>query len=71
LRRTLSGYELRSWANGCVGSGLIAPILGKVTGSSVSRMERREAGWIACLDWVTCGIDWPAGLFAGAGRDER
>jgi hypothetical protein len=42
-----------------------------VTGSSVSRMERREAGWIACLDWVTCGIDWPAGLFAGAGRDER
>jgi hypothetical protein len=34
LRRTLCGYELRSRANGCVGSGLTAPILGKVTGPS-------------------------------------
>jgi hypothetical protein len=49
----------------------MAPILGKVTGPSVSRAERREAGWIARLDWVACGIDWPAGLFTGAGRDER
>jgi hypothetical protein len=30
----------------------------------------RPAGPLG-LGWVTCGIDWPAGLFAGAGRDER
>jgi hypothetical protein len=49
----------------------MAPILGKVTGPSVSRTEGREAGWISRLDWVVFGIDWPAGLFAGVGRDER
>jgi hypothetical protein len=36
----------------------------------VSRTERREVGWITRLDGVMCGIDWPARLFTGAGRDE-
>jgi hypothetical protein len=63
LRRTLCGYEH------CVlDPGLTALIPDKVTGPSfwaaLSCAERREAGWAACRN------GWPAGLFAGAGRDE-
>jgi hypothetical protein len=59
LRRTC-GYELRSRANGCVGSGFNGADTGQIDwaiflGCSVTRGE--EGGW-------------PAGLFAGAGRDE-
>jgi hypothetical protein len=59
---------------GVLDLGLMAPIPGKVTGPSfwatVSRAERREAGWVARLSWAACGNGWSAGLFAGAGRDE-
>jgi hypothetical protein len=54
LRCTLCGYELRPRANGFVGSGLTAPIPGKVAGTqgrlagpSVPRAEGKEAGWAA------------------------
>jgi hypothetical protein len=60
---------------GVLDPGLTAPIPGKVTGPSfwaaVSHAERREASWVARLSWATCGNGWPAGLFAGAGWDER
>jgi hypothetical protein len=59
---------------GVLDPGLMAPIPGKVTGPSfwaaVSRAERREAGLVARLNWVTCENGWPTGLFAGVGRDE-
>jgi hypothetical protein len=59
---------------GVLDPSLMAPIPGKVTGLSfwaaVSRMERREAGWVAHLSWAACGNGWPAGLFDGAGQDE-
>jgi hypothetical protein len=59
---------------GVLDPGLMAPIPSKVTGPSfwaaVSHAERREAGWVARLSWAACGNGWPAGLFAGADRDE-
>jgi hypothetical protein len=59
---------------GVLDPGLMAPIPGKVTGPSfwaaVSHAERREAGWVTRLSWAACGNGWPAGLSAGAGRDE-
>jgi hypothetical protein len=59
---------------GVLDPGLMVLIPGKVTGPSfwaaVSRAERREAGWVARLSWAACRNSWPAGLFAGAGRDE-
>jgi hypothetical protein len=54
LRCTLCGYELRPRANGCVGSGLMALIPGKVAGPQgrlaglfVPCAEGKEAGWAA------------------------
>jgi hypothetical protein len=59
---------------GVLDPGLMVPIPSKLTGPSfwaaVSRAERREASSVARLSWAACGNGWPAGIFAGAGRDE-
>jgi hypothetical protein len=69
LRCTLCGYELRSRANGCVGSGLTTSIPGKVVGPSVPHAEGKEAGWgaqprLGCVQkrkrmgWAGSRVSW-------------